>query len=89
MGLVLCRFCSSLLGNRCFLLLAPVTPVAVVAGEVLDVALATKYEYMVNYLIHEVAVVADDNHASLEVAQVLFKHLQGLYVKVVGRLVKH
>ena len=89
MGRVLCRFCSSLLGNRCFLLLAPVTPVAVVAGEILDVTLTAKYEYMVNNLIHEVAVVAYDYHASLEIAQVLFKHLLGLYVKVVGRLVKH
>ena len=44
---------------------------------------------MVNHLVHEVAVVADNNHAALEIAQILLEHLQGLNVKVICRLVEH
>ena len=44
---------------------------------------------MVHHLVHEITVVAHHNHATLEVAQVLLEHLQGLDVKVVSGLVKY
>ena len=44
---------------------------------------------MVHYLVHEVAVVADDDDASLEALQIFFEHLQSNDVEVVGGLVQH
>ena len=44
---------------------------------------------MVYHLIHEIAVVAHHNNASLKITQILFKHLQSLDIEVICRLVKH
>ena len=44
---------------------------------------------MVDDLIHEVTVVAHHNDATGEILQIFLQDLKRLYVKVVGRLIKH
>ena len=60
------------LGLGCFLFMfslgqLPVTVVGVVAREIADVALSFEYQQMVYHFVHEVAVVAHHDDASLEV----------------------
>ena len=69
--------------------LLPFTVLRIVAGEVLDLALALEYQQVVHDLVHEVAVVTHHNDASGEVLQVLFQYLQRHDVKVVGGFVEH
>ena len=62
---------------------------SVVAREVVYVALSLEDEDVVDHLIHEVAVVADDDDASSEILQVFLEDLQGDDVEVVGGLVEN
>ena len=43
---------------------------------------------MVDDLVHEIAVVADDDDAAVEILEVLLENLQGIDVEVVGRFVE-
>ena len=45
----------------------PLAILAVVAGEVFHLALSLEHQEMIDHLIHEIAVVADDNHATGEI----------------------
>ena len=67
----------------------PLAELCVVAGEVLYLAFAAEHEQVIYNLVHEEAVVRHDYHAAGEVLQILLKHLERLYVEVVGRLVEH
>jgi hypothetical protein len=44
---------------------------------------------MIDHLIHEIAIVADDNHAAREILQVFFQYLKRHDIQIVGRLVEH
>ena len=80
-----------LLGCRIRLRLqgTPLTILGIVAREILDLTIAPKDQQMVDHLIHEIAVVADDNHAAREILQVFFQYLKRHDVQIVGRLVEH
>ena len=67
----------------------PLTILGVVAGEVLHLALALEHQQMVDYLVHEIAVVAHYDDAAGEVLQVFLQNLQRHDVEVVGGLVEH
>ena len=69
--------------------LLPLPILRVVPREILHNAVAFEDEEVVHNLVHEVAVVADDDDAAFEVLQVLLENLQGIDVEVVGRLVEH
>ena len=60
----------------------------VVAGEVLDVAVAVEDEEVLNDFVHEIAVVADNDEASAEGGEVVFEDVEGWDVEVVGRFVE-
>ena len=60
----------------------------IIAWEVLHDAVAFEDEEMVHNLVHEVAVVADNDDAALEVLQVLLQNLQRSDVEVVRGLVE-
>ena len=44
---------------------------------------------MIYHLVHEVTVVTHHDYASGEILQVFFQYLEGLDIKVVGRLIEH
>ena len=44
---------------------------------------------MVYHFVHEITVVAHHNHASFEILQILFQHIQRHNIEVIGRLIQH
>ena len=60
----------------------------VVAGEVLDVAIAVEYEEVVDDFVHKISVVADDDDAAAEGGEVVLKDVEGGDIEVVGGLIE-
>ena len=67
----------------------PFAELRIVSREILHIALAFENKQMIHHLVHEIAVVADYDYTTMEILQILFKHLKRNDVKVICRLVKN
>ena len=62
---------------------------SIVAREIAYYSVALENEQMVYHLIHEISVVTHYDNAAREVLKILLKHLERLYIKVVGGLIEY
>ena len=68
--------------------LFPGAVLAVVAGEVLDMAVTREHKGVIHRAVHEETVVAHDDDATDELREVFLENLKGGDVQVIGRLIQ-